>query len=195
MKQLIWSALFIVVASVSMPAVAAEKPATSLINSLADEALGVLSNQELSSSERQQRLKPLFGKYLDMDFMARFVLGQHWRRLSKEQKEDFTEAFKQYVRNVYASRVGSYSGEELRVEGSRELNEKDTMVSTRVIRPNQPPVAIDWRVRTANDDSAVIDVVVEDVSQLISQREEFNSFLQRNSVDDLITKMRTEAER
>ena len=50
----------------------------------------------------------------------------------------------------------------------------------KVIRPDGPPVAVGWRVREQDAGLRIIDVVIEGVSQGITQRDEFRSIIQRN---------------
>jgi phospholipid transport system substrate-binding protein len=75
------------------------------------------------------------------------------------------------------------------VGSARAVNDKDTLVSAEIRRDAGPPVALEWRVR----DGKVIDVTVEGVSMAISQREEFATYLQGASIDDLIARLKKES--
>ena len=66
------------------------------------------------------------------------------------------------------------------VRGSRPEGQRDIMVLSDIIRPNGPPVAVGWRVREQDVGLRIIDVVIEGVSQGITQRDEFRSIIQRN---------------
>jgi phospholipid transport system substrate-binding protein len=67
----------------------------------------------------------------------------------------------------------------LKILGSRPEGETDALVSTQLIRPDAPPVAVDWRVRQRGSQDKVIDVAVEGVSMSVTQRQEFASVIQR----------------
>lgn len=168
-------------------------PAQDLIQRLADEAITVLGDASLSGQQRQDGLRPLFTKYLDLPFIGRFVLGRHWRPLDEQQRSAYTSAFSNYVATIYARRLEDYSGETMKVVGSQSLSDTDTMVNTQLIRPNGPPVAVDWRVRMKGDTGNVIDVVVEGVSMVVTQRDEFNAYLQQRSVETLIERLKAGA--
>jgi phospholipid transport system substrate-binding protein len=127
--------------------------------------------------------------------MGRFVLGRHWRPLDSARRDRYTQAFVAHIRTVYAKRVETYTGEKIQVNGSKALNKKDTIVNSVLLRPSGPPIAVGWRVRATSDGRGkVIDVVVEGISLVISQREEFSSYLQNKTIDELIARLEAEAQ-
>lgn len=182
--------LLVSVSATSAPAAAKEQ---AMVQSMVDEVIVLLNDKSLGNNGRLQGLRGLFAKYMDLPFIGRFVLGRHWRPLDAATKADYIAAFQDYVVNIYAKRLNGYSGETIKISGSRAVNDKDTLVSSQLRRPDGPPVAIEWRVRTIAGAQKVIDVTVEGVSMAISQREEFSAFLQRNTVDGLIARLKQES--
>ena len=160
-----------------------------LIQSLADEVIILLNDSGMKKAPRQEGLREIFTKYLDLPFIGRFVLGRHWRPLSKDVKDRYIKTFETYLVNIYAKRLDSYSGEIIQVAGSRAVSDKDTIVASHLERASGPSVSMDWRVRQKGESGRVIDVVVEGVSMVISQREEFSTYLQNNSIKALITRL------
>jgi phospholipid transport system substrate-binding protein len=105
--------------------------------------------------------------------------------------------FEQIVLKTYGDRLNFYSGENFRVKGVRQESEKDSIVSSEITHPDgSPATKIDWRVRNQNGKMAVIDVVVEGVSQSVTQRDEYSSIIQRDGgkMDGLIVLMRKQAQ-
>ena len=75
--------------------------------------------------------------------------------------------------------------------GSAALSERDTAVQTRINRTGgAPPLSVDWRVRESDGNFAIIDVVAEGVSLVVSQRNEVASIIERRGMDGLIETMR-----
>jgi ABC-type transporter MlaC component len=67
-------------------------------------------------------------------------------------------------------------------------------VSTRILSEG-PPLAVDWRVRELDDRSLVaIDVIVEGVSLIVTQRSEFGAVIERQGLDGLLAELRRRAE-
>ena len=79
----------------------------------------------------------------------------------------------------YGQRLAEYNGESLRVIGSRAEPE-DAIVSSEVIRPQGPPIKVDWRLTTRNGVYKITDVNVDGVSMALTQRSEFAGLIQRN---------------
>ena len=181
MGMLVWLVL--------SPAQAAAIDAANLIKGLTADAIGILDSTEPDSRERKTKLESLFRSSLDIPFLGKFVIGRYWRQMSEPEKAEYMKAFEHYVLSVYAGRLNEYSGESLRVLDTRPVDAVDTIVTSQLTRKDRAPVAIDWRVRQNEDDAKVIDVSVEGVSMAMSQRQEFNSILQREGVAGLIRRL------
>ena len=70
----------------------------------------------------------------------------------------------------------------------------DALVPTEVTLPNRPdPVRIEWRVRETEGVYRLIDVAVEGVSLVVSNRSEFDSVVNRQGLDALIAQIRGKA--
>src|SRR5262249_26267570 len=125
-------------------------------------------------------------------YIARFVLGRYWNLATPEQQRDYQRLFADMIVKVYSGRFSMYSGETLKVTGSRQESGSDSIVSSQILRPSGPPVSVDWRVRDRNGDYKIIDVAVEGVSMGVTQRDEFSSVIQRGggTVDALIKELR-----
>jgi len=63
------------------------------------------------------------------------------------------------------------------------------LVQTQVIRPQGPPVLVDFRLQRNNDTWMVYDVVIEGVSLIINYRSNFGEEISRNGLDALIQHM------
>ena len=72
----------------------------------------------------------------------------------------------------------------------RPAGAKDVVVSTRIERPSGPPITAEWRVRVTDGRLRIIDVSIEGVSMVVTQRSEFASVIQRNGVEGLIEVLR-----
>lgn len=184
--------LFVLIgaAGVTLPAAAKEQ---AMVQAMVDEVVLLLNDKNLKREGRLQGLRGLFSKYMDLPFVGRFVLGRHWRPLDARKQTEYTAAFEDYVINIYAKRLDGYSGETIAITGARAVNDQDTLVASELRRHDGPPVSLEWRVRQLNGAQKIIDVTVEGVSMAISQREEFATYLQRNSIDSLIARLKQES--
>ena len=61
-----------------------------------------------------------------------------------------------------AERFSWYTGETFEITGEKPVDERDTMVSTRILRPSgKPPILVDWRVRQGANGYLLIDILAE----------------------------------
>jgi phospholipid transport system substrate-binding protein len=81
----------------------------------------------------------------------------------------------------------------LRVLGSR-TEPGGAIVASEIIRPQGPPIKVDWRLNTRNRVYKITDVNVDGVSMALTQRSEFAGLIQRNGgqLAGLLANMREE---
>ena len=98
-------------------AAGAADPAAVIAN-LGNEALRVLG-KNVDPNLRVARFREFFGQDFDVPDIARFVLGRYWRIATPAQQQEFVKLLTDYIALVYANRLAEYSGETLRVIGTR----------------------------------------------------------------------------
>jgi len=177
--------LLVLVASLGLAAAtgraATTTDATAFVNDLLSKALQSLADKSMSDEQREKQFRATLDANFDMPFISRFVLGRYWRTASDQDKQAFQKLFEDYVVRAYSARFSQYSGEQVKVTGARPENDTVTLVTSQIIRPNgAPPAKIDWRVRKQGNELRVVDIDVEGVSMLVTQREEFGSVIQRS---------------
>lgn len=158
----------------------AANDAAGFVNEMVSQALKALDDKQMTDEQRAREFRQLLDADFDMPRIAKFVLGHYWIEASEQDRQRFQKLFEEYVVRAYAARFSQYSGEVIKVTGSRPESETSTLVQSQVIRPGgAPPAKVDWRVRKDDRGFKVIDVDVEGVSMVLTQREEFSSVIQR----------------
>lgn len=159
---------------------AASKEAETFISDLANQALKDLSDK-LPEPELEKRFRTLLDKNFDMPRISRFVLGRYWNGASDKEKADFQGLFEAYVVRAYSIRFSEYSGEAVKVTGSRSDSAENVVVSSQITQPdNAPAVRVDWVVRKDSDTLHITDVSVDGVSMVLTQKQEFAAVIERN---------------
>lgn len=171
---------------------ASDPGASAFIQKLGTEAINSFANKGQPKPQALARFKDLLNAGFDVPYIGRWVLGRYWNQASPQQQQEYQQLFEQLIVKTYADRFVEYSGETFKITGSRPEGDTDTVVTTQVIRPNGPPVAVDWRVRKRDASYKIIDVVVEGVSMGVTQRQEFSSVIQSNGgrIDGLLQALR-----
>ena len=173
---------------------ASEEAAREFVRTLIEDTIDVLRQPDLTSSEITASLREQFRQGFDVATIGRFVLGRHWRTATPEQREEYLALFEDLVVETYATRFRDYSGETVRINGSRPEGGSDVLVQSQLVRPQGPPVDVTWRVRERGGEYRIVDVLVGGVSMTLTQRSEFSSVVQRSggNIDALLDAIRNQ---
>jgi phospholipid transport system substrate-binding protein len=159
---------------------AAASDAAGFVTELGQKTLDII-NKKPAKAERDQRFRSILREGFDMQALSRFVLGPHWRSATDAQKQEFMKLFEDWIVSAYGERFSQYSGEQFKVVGQRPEGDAVTLVTSQIVRPNGgPPIRVDWRVAKSSGQEKISDVVVEGISLMVTQRQEFASVIQRN---------------
>src|ERR1700730_16065515 len=146
----------------------------------------ILGNQGLAGIRSSGNLDPkatYFHQMPRQDFaltdMSRFVLGPYWRVASGAQRREFRSLFEDYLVHYYGQQFAQYGGESLKVNGSR-TDPAGVMVTSQIIRPQGPPIEVDWRLAVSDERYKINDVSIDGMSMALTQRSEFAAIMQRN---------------
>ena len=164
--------------------------ASRFIRGLGDQAIATLAAPGFGQEAREARIRVLVSQGFDLSFIGRFALGRHWRQATAAQRVEYSRLFGAYVLKTYTARFGGYAGVTMAVLSERPAGTKDVVVSTVIEPPNGPPIVADWRVRTTGGRYRIIDIVVDGVSMVVTQRSEFAAVIQRRGLDGLIDELR-----
>jgi len=190
MRRTLLTAFALLTAAVAPVVLAAADPAA-VITNLGNRALEVLG-KSATPAQRVARFHELFREDFDVPAIARFVLGRYWKTATPEQQDEFTKLFEDYIALVYSSQLSAYSGETLKVIGSR-ADPEGAIVASEIVRPaGAPPVKVEWHLTDQHGAYKIRDVAVDGISMAVTQRSEFASVIQRNGgqVQGLIAMLR-----
>jgi phospholipid transport system substrate-binding protein len=180
------------------PAVAAESndPAV-FVREFSAQAIGVLADHSLSGEHRRQAFRELLTAGFDVKAISRFVLGRYWRKATEAERAEFTGLFEDLIVATYSKKFLDYSGQTLKVEAIREENQKTASVASRIRRRGGEPIRIDWRLLRRGGSWRIVDVVVEGMSMVLSQRSEYAAVIKGDGgkIEGLLVKLREKTAR
>jgi len=162
--------------------------AKSTVDSFDNSLLDVMKNaQKLGYEGRFAKFDPVITKIYDLPLMTRISVGPQWSSLTPDQQTKVTKAFKKLSIATYASRFDGYGGESFQITGESPANGGDAIIDTKLIRPNDEPVELNYRLRKNGDDWKIIDVYLSGtISQLANYRSEFSATLRTGGADALV---------
>lgn len=164
--------------------------AAQFMQNLSQQALGVLADQSMELSARETKVRQILDANFDLELIGRYVLGTAWRKATAEQQATYLQLFREWVLRTYSRRLGGYTGQAFEIVGAKPLGTTDAIVDTKISRPSGPPILAGWRVRNTGGDHKILDVMVQGVSMVVTQRSEFRAVVGRQGVDGLIEILR-----
>ena len=174
------AALFVVPADLSSSGACAAEDAGQFIMRLADRALGALTNPELKNTVRAERFRTLLREGLDIPFIASRALGPYIRRATDADLKDLETLLEENIVRKYAIMFKGYSSKRIELVETK-TGRRGTKLVTINVHPtdDSAPVSVRWVVHEVNGTNKIIDIIVEGVSMVTTQREEFVSVIRR----------------
>jgi phospholipid transport system substrate-binding protein len=170
------------------PSIASADPvadAEAFVNEQGQELLGILAMP--TGDGRRDAFRVWVDQAFDLQLVGKLALGPYLQQATPEQLDAYLQAFNDYIIVTYEARFDTFSGFQLKVLRGRPAGSKDSVVQT-VVSSGNDTYKVDFRVRQEDDsDLDVIDVLVNDMSMLKTQREEFSSVIQRSGLEGLIS--------
>lgn len=179
-----------VLALVALPALAQEAP-DALVKRVSQEALQIIKADPKVQAGDQARIRELIetklAPHFDMDRMTALATGRSWRQATPEQKRRLADEFKSLLIRTYSNALNEYRDQTLQYEPLRAAADAtDATVRTRVVRPGQAPVEIDYSMERTPSGWKAYDVIVGGVSLVTNYRDEFSQQVQAGGIDGLI---------
>ena len=154
------------------------------VQSTVNRASQILSDN-ISKESKIEELKKVALDTVDIRGIGFYTLGKFRKNLSDEQKQKYSELFKEYFLKSFSSRLAEYSNPKIDVQSQEKLSDTYTIVSSILVATSErPEVKIQWRVYTKDPDKPLIrDLIIEGLSLARTQKEEFASILNSNDGD------------
>ena len=142
-------------------------------------------NNKYTVEQKIEKLKVIASETVDINGIGLYTLGSYRKSITSDQKKEYHRLFRQYFLKSFSSRLAEYSNPEIEVKTSRVISKNYTMVSSVLIHTDKrPEVKIDWRVYNKDQDNPLIrDLIIEGLSLVRTQKEEFASIIQSNDGD------------
>lgn len=170
------------------PALAAGGDARAFVDTLGQDVQSILKDQA-PVQERQKKFRELFTKAFDTPSIGRFVLGRHWAQASADDQQKFLNLFRDYVAAIYAQQFANYQGQTFRTVSARDTGDGESLVQSQIERQGQSPLHVAFKIKPADGALKIFDVSVEDVSLIVTKRDEFASVLSGQGVAGVMSRM------
>ena len=149
------------------------------VENLGKQVVEKVSNVNLSDNERYVNFKNLYLTSFDNYYISRFVLGRYWKRLDSNMRKQFIASFNDYIVTTYAPKFKGWGGTFKAVDSFIENNYYN--VNMHVLNKDGPTLQLMWKIYLdKNKNFKILDVNIDGVSMLVTQRAEFMSVIKNN---------------
>jgi len=182
LRRILAAAATLLALAAFAPASAAT-PAEDLVANNIHKGLEILNDLHLTQDQRRSQFEDFILGVTDLKRVAVFTLGAYGDKATQADRDAFATAFQRYAVAVYQSYFARYSGQTLKVTGSRANAPADDIVTTLMTDPDDrsaQPLEVDFRVRSDTGKPAIVDFSVAGVWLAPAERDEFTAYLGRN---------------
>ena len=166
----------------------AENNAEAFVLKLTDEAKIIFNDKSLSKDSRLKKLNDLSSKYLDIDALAGYTLGDYREKATSSERENFNKLFREYFIKNMSSKLNDFADQDLKIIDSKKINENNIIVSTKIFsKKDAQEIAVEWRIYIKDSKLLARDLVVEGLSLARTQKEEFSSIIVSKGFVGVIT--------
>jgi phospholipid transport system substrate-binding protein len=156
----------------------AESNAEAFVLKLTDEAKIIFKDKSLNKDSRIKKLNDLSSKYLDLEALAGYTLGDYREKATNSERENFNRLFREYFIKNMSSKLNDFADQDLKIVDSKKINENNIIVSTKIFsKKDAQEIAVEWRIFTKDSKLLARDLVVEGLSLARTQKEEFASII------------------
>ena len=187
-------ALVLVVSLLWSVAYAGQSPDL-LVKETTDKVLKELTvNREILQADVNrlyQMVDQIVLPHFDFNRMSKLVLGKHWKKANKKQRQKFEQEFKSLLVRTYATALFEYTGQEIIYKPFHNKQGADRVVVKTEIVPNDGPnIPLHYSLSKGDDGAwLVYDVSIDGISLVTNYRTAYGRIIESKGIDTLIVSL------
>lgn len=154
----------------------------SLFKRLSEEQENLSTQPELVREIIEQNLMP----HVDYRYAAYKILGKYIREISKQDREEFALAMRDYLAVIYVNALSQYKNQQISFEpaGKEKPGKKIAVVKGLITEPGAPDIAIDFKLRLDKKTKQwkAFDMVIEGISLINAKQTEIASRIRASDI-------------
>ena len=166
---------------------AEQDKARNFIETFANRAIQILNNKELSEDQAFQEYRTILNEGFALDYIAKISLSRHRSKASDEELNEYYKLFPEFLLKVNSARLKKLDTTKVVIDKVTPHGDKsDIFIRTKIFNSQNKAYDVDWRVRSDNKGVVkIIDVKIEGISLVATQRDDFTALITRSGVGGL----------
>ena len=142
-----------------------------------DKIIYAYQNNDLPNENRFLMIEQTINNNFAGSGIAKFVAGKSWSGASKDTKLKYIKLFKRHLALNIASMMQGYSNQNYQLNNSNYDEKNQVTMIDMEVYSDTGSIQVTWRVKKSKERYFVIDLLVADISLVVTKRSEFNSML------------------
>ena len=165
--------------------------AMAVVQQTVNQALEVLRDKDTALAQRQDHLRQIVAGTFDFTEMAKSALGYHWKQITPDQQQEFTNVFVAFIEDSYLSKLNEYRGQQVTFKKATNDGAQYAQVSTEVEQTSGEPIHMDFRLSQKDGAWKIYDVTVDAISIIANYRNQFNRVMNNQGYQKLIDDLKS----
>jgi phospholipid transport system substrate-binding protein len=175
------------------PASATRQEREGFARNFAQTVINIIRDPRTSYGNRRDILRRSFSSSVDIDWIAKFVLGRPWKDATDKQREIFVSLYRKFLTETYIARFAENPDNgiyDIKITGVNDEPDNAFTVHTRMQLMNRENLKVDYLVGDSGKHYKVMDIVIENVSLIASHRAQFSELAEAQGIEGVITQLR-----
>ena len=138
-----------------------------------------------------QGIFAMFDSIFDYKLMAQLSLSQNYKTLTKEQQDQYNQAFEQNLKRSFTDKLRLYKDEEMQVVGGEQTKNNRYNLKTSMVLDGKLNYII-FKFYDSKGDWRIYDVDILGISVVQTYRSQFNDILTNADFQTLLAKLQSE---
>jgi len=164
-------------------------------DTLAERIEGRQQQLEANPADLYQLVDEVFLPVFDTNYAGRLVLGKHWRTATPAQRQEFIDAFYDFMLRSYAKYVLRFEKDKVRfLPGSPGAPDpRRTVIKTEMQLADGTKLPVFYSLRQTKEGWRAFDVRIEGISYVQNYRNQFSAEIGEKGIDAVIKRLRRDA--
>jgi phospholipid transport system substrate-binding protein len=165
---------------------AEQQKARDFIETFSEQAIGVLNNKKLTEEETIGEYRSILSQAFALEYIARISLSRHRKKATKEELDTYFDLFPEFILKVNSTRLKKLDTTKIEIDKVTPHAKADIFIRTKAYNSDNKSMDVDWRVRSDKEgDVKIIDVKIEGISLVATQRDDFTSRITSSGISGL----------
>lgn len=151
---------------------------------------GVLEILYSDSQNIEQEILAYLSKDYNLDIIIRRTLGRNWKKIDSAHQNKIVGLIKRLVLRAYIDGMNGKNKPDIKYSDTLYLSSKRAEVPT-LVNFSGNSITLTYRVGLVSDHWEIFDIVVENISIVLTYRNQFDAFFANNNSEALIEKLET----